>query len=150
MLPFLSPLGGHVSVTDVTFVSVSKVTARVELTDVLAVVRPNTCLISIMLANNETGIIMVKRKQSLGESLRWKCISLYFVTLHAAPCTVQLNVFPCYQPVQEICQRIKSLNQKRRFLRILLHTDAAQALGKIRVDVCELGVDYLTIVGHKV
>jgi cysteine sulfinate desulfinase/cysteine desulfurase-like protein len=31
-----------------------------------------------------------------------------------------------------------------------MHTDAAQAIGKIQVDVEELGVDYLTIVGHKV
>ncbi|XP_042371262.1 selenocysteine lyase-like, partial [Plectropomus leopardus] len=95
---------------EVTFVPVSKLTARVEVEDVIAAVRPNTCLISIMLANNETGVIM---------------------------------------PLQEICQRIKSLNKQRDRLRILLHTDAAQALGKIRVDVCELGVDYLTIVGHK-
>lgn len=67
-----------------------------------------------------------------------------------ALCTVQSNVFSSCQPVQEICQRIKSLNKKCERLRILLHTDAAQALGKIRVDACELGVDYLTIVGHKV
>lgn len=49
-----------------------------------------------------------------------------------------------------MCQRIKSLNKQQERLRILLHTDAAQALGKIHVDACELGVDYLTIVGHKV
>lgn len=55
-----------------------------------------------------------------------------------------------HQPVQEVCQRIKSLNKQHQRLRILLHTDAAQALGKIRVDACDLGVDYLTIVGHKV
>lgn len=63
---------------------------------------------------------------------------------------VQSSVFSSCQPVQEICHRIESLNQKHDRLRILLHTDAAQALGKIRVDACELGVDYLTIVGHKV
>lgn len=65
---------------------------------------------------------------------------------------LQLNAEPpsCCQPLQEICQRIKSLNKQRERLRILLHTDAAQALGKIRVDVSDLGVDYLTIVGHKV
>ena len=32
---------------------------------------------------------------------------------------------------------------------VLIHTDAAQAIGKIKVDCEELGVDYLTIVGHK-
>ncbi|XP_070765274.1 selenocysteine lyase [Enoplosus armatus] len=95
---------------DVTFVPVSKVTARVEVEDIIAAVRPNTCLISVMLANNETGVIM---------------------------------------PVQEICRRIQSLNKQHDRLRILLHTDAAQALGKVRVDAFELGVDYLTIVGHK-
>ncbi|OMJ13372.1 Selenocysteine lyase [Smittium culicis] len=34
--------------------------------------------------------------------------------------------------------------------RTLIHTDAAQAIGKKRVDVSELGVDYLIIVGHKI
>uniref|UniRef100_A0AAQ4R2J0 Selenocysteine lyase n=1 Tax=Gasterosteus aculeatus aculeatus TaxID=481459 RepID=A0AAQ4R2J0_GASAC len=100
----------HLQKDDVTYVPVSKGTARVEVEDIMAAVRPNTCLISVMLANNETGVIM---------------------------------------PVQEICQRVKSLNKRPERLRILLHTDAAQALGKIRVDACELGVDYLTIVGHK-
>lgn len=33
---------------------------------------------------------------------------------------------------------------------LYLHTDAAQAIGKIPVDVDDLNVDYLTIVGHKV
>lgn len=50
----------YVFVTDVTYVPVSKVTARVEVEDIIAAVRPNTCLISIMLANNETGVIMVR------------------------------------------------------------------------------------------
>uniref|UniRef100_A0A8C2XCE4 Selenocysteine lyase n=1 Tax=Cyclopterus lumpus TaxID=8103 RepID=A0A8C2XCE4_CYCLU len=95
---------------DVTYVPVSKMTARVEVEDVIAALRPNTCLVSIMLANNETGVIM---------------------------------------PIPEISQRIKCLNKQQERLRVLLHTDAAQALGKIRVDACELGVDYLTVVGHK-
>ena len=50
-------------VPDVTFVPVSKATARVEVEDVVAALRPNTCLISIMLANNETGVIMVRRRR---------------------------------------------------------------------------------------
>ncbi len=32
---------------------------------------------------------------------------------------------------------------------VLLHTDAAQSLGKLRVNVNELGVDLLTLAGHK-
>ena len=42
------------------------------------------------------------------------------------------------------------MNRTRQKLRILLHTDAAQALGKIPVSAPHLGVDFLTIVGHKV
>ena len=30
-----------------------------------------------------------------------------------------------------------------------MHTDAAQSIGKVEVDVCSLSVDLLTIVGHK-
>jgi cysteine desulfurase len=30
-----------------------------------------------------------------------------------------------------------------------LHTDAAQSVGKVEVDVAELGVDFLTVAGHK-
>ncbi|XP_062957192.1 selenocysteine lyase isoform X2 [Cynocephalus volans] len=97
----------------VTFVPVSKVNGQAEVDDILAAIRPTTCLVTIMLANNETGVIMA---------------------------------------VPEISRRIKALNQKRvasGLPRILVHTDAAQALGKRRVDVQDLGVDFLTIVGHK-
>lgn len=62
LLSLLPCLSNCVSVTDVTFVPVSRVTARVEVDDIIAAVRPNTCLISIMLANNETGVIMVRRR----------------------------------------------------------------------------------------
>lgn len=45
----------------VTFVPVSKVNGRAEVDDILAAVRPATCLVTIMLANNETGVVMVSR-----------------------------------------------------------------------------------------
>nr|XP_045003816.1 selenocysteine lyase isoform X2 [Jaculus jaculus] len=45
-------------VADVTFVPVSKASGRAEVDDILAAVRPTTCLVTIMLANNETGVIM--------------------------------------------------------------------------------------------
>ena len=39
----------------------SKVNGQVEAEDILAAVRPATCLVTIMLANNETGVVMVSR-----------------------------------------------------------------------------------------
>ncbi|XP_009322275.1 PREDICTED: selenocysteine lyase [Pygoscelis adeliae] len=101
------------NLAETTFVPVTPRSGRAEVDDVFAAIRPTTCLVSIMLANNETGVIM---------------------------------------PVAELSQHIHALNQRRAaegLPRILVHTDAAQMIGKGRVDVQELGVDYLTIVGHK-
>ncbi|XP_059141437.1 selenocysteine lyase-like isoform X2 [Physella acuta] len=96
---------------DVTEVPVRHSTGAVHVDDVLAAIRPTTVLITIMLANNETGVI---------------------------------------QPISAVSQKVKSLKrQKGETEKIFIHTDAAQAIGKIPVNVKELGVDYLTIVGHK-
>ena len=48
------------------------------------------------------------------------------------------------QPVAEVCARAKAAAAD-----VVVHTDAAQAVGKIPVDVGNLGVDLLTIVSHK-
>lgn len=42
-----------------TFVSASKDSGMVTVSEVIRAVRPNTCLVSVMMANNETGIIQV-------------------------------------------------------------------------------------------
>ncbi|WP_206609550.1 cysteine desulfurase family protein [Thiohalobacter thiocyanaticus] len=68
-----------------------------------AALRPDTVLVSVMLANNEVGTL---------------------------------------QPVAELAEMTRPRG-------ILLHTDAAQAVGKIPVKVDELGVDLLTLAGHK-
>ncbi|OCC16341.1 Cysteine desulfurase [Dissulfuribacter thermophilus] len=87
---------------DCTFLRVDK-NGVVDPDDVKKAIRPDTCLISIMLSNNELGTI---------------------------------------EPIEEISR----ITRERG---ILFHTDASQAIGKIQVDVNHLGVDYLTIAGHK-
>ncbi|MFO0845607.1 MAG: aminotransferase class V-fold PLP-dependent enzyme [Gemmataceae bacterium] len=46
-------------------------------------------------------------------------------------------------------QSIREISQHTRSRGVLLHTDAAQSLGKVPLSVGELGVDLLTVAGHK-
>lgn len=76
---------------------------RVRPADVAAALGPQTILISIMHANNETGTL---------------------------------------QPLAAIAEMAHRHG-------VLLHTDAAQSVGKVPTRVMELGVDLLTVAGHK-
>jgi len=69
-----------------------------------AALRPDTSLVSVMLVNNEIGVI---------------------------------------QPVEEI-------GKICRARKIFFHTDAAQAVGKIPVDVNKMNIDLMSISGHKI
>ncbi len=77
---------------------------RVDPDDLKRALSNQTCLVSIMLANNETGTV----------------------------------------------QDIAALAEIAHAQNALFHTDAIQALGKILVDVEELGVDMLSLSSHKV
>ncbi len=79
------------------------VQGRVTVEDVRPFVRGDTALVTVMLANNETGTIM---------------------------------------PIGDLADTAHAKGA-------LMHTDAAQAVGKISVRVDELGVDLLSVAGHK-
>lgn len=87
---------------DVTVLPVDRA-GIVDPSDLAAALRPDTVLVSIMHANNETGTI---------------------------------------QPIAELARIAHDAGA-------LFHTDAAQTVGKIPVSVRDLGVDLLTLVGHK-
>jgi cysteine desulfurase len=52
------------------------------------------------------------------------------------------NEIGTIQPIPEISKMMRDRN-------IPLHTDAAQSVGKLNVDVKDIGIDLLTIAGHK-
>ena len=66
-------------------------------------IRPDTAIVSVMLANNETGVLF---------------------------------------PIEEVSAICRSKG-------VLSHTDAVQAPGKMKIDVKQLGVDFLSLSAHK-
>lgn len=66
-------------------------------------IRPDTAIVSVMWANNETGVLF---------------------------------------PIEEIAAICRSKG-------VLIHTDAVQTPGKLKIDVQELGIDFLSLSAHK-
>jgi cysteine desulfurase len=66
-------------------------------------IRPDTAIVSVMWANNETGVVF---------------------------------------PIEEIAAICRSKG-------VLFHTDAVQTPGKLKIDVADLGVDFLSLSAHK-
>ncbi|KAI3451880.1 hypothetical protein Pfo_008545 [Paulownia fortunei] len=88
---------------DITYLPV-KPDGLVDLEKLRATIRPDTGLVSVMMVNNEIGVI---------------------------------------QPMEEIGKICKEFN-------VPLHTDAAQALGKIPIDVDKMNISLMSLSGHKI
>ncbi|NJO92106.1 MAG: IscS subfamily cysteine desulfurase [Chloroflexia bacterium] len=80
---------------------------------------------------DEFGMISLK---TLEEAI--KPTTILITIMHAN------NEIGTLQPIAEIGEIAKKYN-------IRLHTDAAQSIGKVNVDVQEMGIDLLSIAGHK-
>jgi len=94
---------------EVTYLPVEK-SGLVSIDALKAALRPDTSLISIMMVNNEIGVI---------------------------------------QPMKEISDMLKAWAKETKNPKPFFHTDAAQAIGKIPVDVESMGIDAMSISGHK-
>lgn len=89
---------------EVTYLDVDK-NGMVNPDDVVAAIKDNTCLVSVMYANNEVGTV---------------------------------------QPIKEIVKKVRETGKK-----ILVFTDAVQAVGHVPINVKDLDVDMLSFSGHK-
>ncbi|KAL7421325.1 cysteine desulfurase [Cryptotrichosporon argae] len=60
------------------------------------------------------------------------------------------NEIGVIQPLAEISRALKEYAKENNTTKAFLHTDAAQAIGKIEIDVDKMGIDAMSISGHKV
>jgi len=82
----------------------------IEAESVRAMLRPETCLVSVMAVNNETGVM---------------------------------------QPIHEIARSVRSF-EAQQGVRVVLHSDAVQAAGKVAVSLHGWDVDLASLSAHKI
>jgi len=76
-------------------------------------------------------------------------VSLPDVQQAIQPLTILITIMHANNEIGTI-QPIEQISELARECGIVMHTDAAQSVGKIPTDVTVLGVDLLSIAGHKV
>lgn len=76
-------------------------------------------------------------------------VSVDEVAAAITPATIMISIMHANNEVGTV-QPIAEIAQLTRETNILLHTDAAQSVGKIACRVDDLGVDLLSIAGHKI
>jgi cysteine desulfurase NifS/selenium donor protein len=76
------------------------------------------------------------------------CVSPDDVERAISPHTILITIMHANNEVGTV-QPIARIAEIARRHGVLMHTDAAQSVGKLAVDVEELGVDFLSIAGHK-
>ncbi|WWC67587.1 cysteine desulfurase IscS [Kwoniella pini CBS 10737] len=59
------------------------------------------------------------------------------------------NEIGVIQPLKEISDTLKAYAKENGCQKAFFHTDAAQAIGKIEIDVEKMGIDAMSISGHK-
>jgi len=104
-------------------------TGLIDLDSFQKAIRPNTVLTSVMAVNNEIGVI-----QPLAEIGVYLQSAFFFLNPFKNLSFTFLKIFP-----GAICRKSN----------IFFHTDAAQAVGKIHLDVNAMNIDLMSISGHK-
>ncbi|MEK7452813.1 MAG: cysteine desulfurase family protein [Patescibacteria group bacterium] len=93
---------------------------------------------STLLSVSDDGIILLDELE-----INFKDETILISIMHAN------NEIGAIQPIREISQIIRKFN-KEKGKNILFHTDAVQSVNFLDCDVADLGIDMLTISGHKI